>query len=311
MSGGAGSRDVSARSYTLGHVSTPALLELPPTVAAGTIATDRGEFAALEAGSGPLVLLVPGWTGSKEDFLSVLDPLASRGYRTVAIDLRGQYQSRGLDDPGAYSIDALADDLRAIVAALEESRAHVVGHSLGGLVSQSLAVRHTCAVRSLTLLCSGPGALPPDRHALLHAMADAIDTHGLELTWQAKRAYERTQGAPEVPPSIEEFLHRRFLANHPLALREMTMHLTSAPDRTEAVAATAIPKLVAYGEHDDGWPPQVQAEMARRLRAKSTVIHNAAHSPAVEQPTATAALLARFWGQTTDEQGPRTARSDG
>jgi len=53
---------------------------------------------------------------------------------------------------------------------------------------------------------------------------------------------------------------------------------------------------VAYGEDDYVWSPAEQSCMAERLGARSEVIRGAAHSPAVEQPTATAALLAEFWG---------------
>ena len=73
------------------------------------------------------------------------------------------------------------------------------------------------AVASLTLLCSGPGPQPAERHVLLQAMADAIPAIGLPATWLAKRAYERSQGAPEPPPEIERFMELRFVKNHPLA----------------------------------------------------------------------------------------------
>ena len=53
--------------------------------------------------------------------------------------------------------------------------------------------------------------------------------------------------------------------------------------------------LVLYGEHDDGWPPELQAEMARRLDAECVVIPGAVHSPAVEAPETTAHALTRFW----------------
>src|SRR3954470_20839418 len=50
------------------------------------------------------VLMVAGYTGSKEDFAPLLAPLADAGYRVVAIDQRGQYESPGPDDPAAYSV---------------------------------------------------------------------------------------------------------------------------------------------------------------------------------------------------------------
>jgi pimeloyl-ACP methyl ester carboxylesterase len=54
--------------------------------------------------------------------------------------------------------------------------------------------------------------------------------------------------------------------------------------------------LVLRGVHDDAWSPTVQDEMAYRLGAELVVIQGAAHSPAVEQPAATATALVTFWG---------------
>ncbi|MDA8324351.1 MAG: alpha/beta hydrolase, partial [Actinomycetota bacterium] len=56
--------------------------------------------------------------------------------------------------------------------------------------------------------------------------------------------------------------------------------------------------LVSYGEHDDAWPPAVQDAMARRLDAERVCIPGAAHSPAVEAPETTAAMLTAFWNRS-------------
>jgi pimeloyl-ACP methyl ester carboxylesterase len=126
-------------------------------------------------------------------------------------------------------------------------------------------------------------------------MADAIPAIGLPATWQAKRAYERSQGVPEPLPEIEQFMELRFLNNHPVSLREMTLHLTRAPDDLEALAATGVPVLVAFGAADDGWPTALQRDMADRLGAPLAVIDGAGHSPAAERPEQTVATLAQFW----------------
>jgi pimeloyl-ACP methyl ester carboxylesterase len=262
------------------------------------IRTHRTQTAALVAGTSaadPTVVLVPGWTGSKEDFVALLAPLAEDGWHALAIDQRGQHETPGSDREGDYSLSALADDLLAIAAEVGEGPVHLVGHSLGGLVARAATIAEPHAVASLTLLCSGPGPQPDDRHFLLKAMADAIPAIGLPATWQAKRAYERSQGVPEPLPEIEQFMQLRFLNNHPVSLREMTLHLTRASDDLEALAATGVPVLVAFGAADDGWPTALQRDMAARLGAPLAVIEGAGHSPAAERPERTVAALARFW----------------
>jgi pimeloyl-ACP methyl ester carboxylesterase len=294
-------------------VSTPPFLSLPEGVRPVRIRTHRTETAALTAGTSaenPSVVLVPGWTGSKEDFVALLAPLADSGWHALAIDQRGQHETPGSDREGDYSLAALADDLLALAAEVSRGPVHLVGHSLGGLVARAATIAAPDSVASLTLLCSGPGPQPDERHYLLKAMADAISAIGLPATWQAKRAYERSQGVPEPLPEIERFMELRFLNNHPVSLREMTLHLTRAPDDLDALAATGVPVLVAFGAADDGWPTALQRNMADRLGAPLSVIDGAGHSPAAERPEQTAATLAGFWAALRRDASESEGRTD-
>jgi pimeloyl-ACP methyl ester carboxylesterase len=258
------------------------------------ISVRLGPLAVTEAGdTGPLVVLVPGYTGSKEDFRLVLDPLAEAGYRVVAIDQRGQYQSPGPDEPGAYSVDALATELLELLEVLGEP-VHLVGHSFGGIVSRAAVLRRPQAVRSLTLLSSGPSALTGPRVEALGLMRPLLESGGLLAVADAVEALENAMGDIR-PPELRAFLRERFLANSPVGLLAMAEALTSEPDRVEELAATGVPVLVTYGEGDDAWHPELQAGMAQRLAAQHVVIADALHSAAVENPDATVAALTSFF----------------
>ncbi len=251
-------------------------------------------LARLEAGDGQVVLLVPGFTGSKEDFRYLLDPLAAQGMRAIAIDQRGQYESPGSDDPGAFTVEALATDLLELVAELG-GPVHLVGHSFGGLVSRAAVVGEPGLFRSLTLLSSGPAALSGPRVDALAFLRPLLDSGGIVAVADALDAVSaQLPVGVQRPPEEAAFLRTRFLRHSTVGLVAMADALTCEPDRVDELAATGVPIQVVYGEHDDAWPPAVQAEMGARLGARVVVIPGAAHSPAVENPAAMVAALTSF-----------------
>ena len=287
-------------------MSTPTSLELPEGTRRATIETPRGEFAALDAmpAAGPCelgtALLVPGYTGSKEDFTAILGQLAAAGRRVVAIDLRGQYQTPGPDDPAAYDLAELGADVAAVAEATQT--AHLLGHSFGGLVARS-AVLGGYTPDSLTLLSSGPAALPGPRaeelRRFLHHVdgtADAdLKTKVAEM-WQASLRPQVV--AAGVTAQILAFVEQRMLGNNPTGLVTMAAGLLTAVDRTSELAARPVPAFVLYGEDDNAWPPALQQDMATRLNAERLCIPGAAHNPNVEAPATTAHALTTFWNAT-------------
>lgn len=276
-----------------------------------TVRTPRGIFAALCAdpaggvGDRQAALLVPGYTGSKEDFLAVLESMAAAGRAVTAIDMRGQYESDQAADRSGYRLDQLANDVVAVAAAVagDSGRVHLLGHSFGGLVARHAALTMPGAFLSLTLLGSGPGAIGGMRAEVLRNLlehlspaGDDVDLLGsmIAAVWDSQmRPQAEAEGAP---PEIIEFLRSRAIRSCPLGLSEMAAQLLTCPDLTNDLAANAtFPILVSYGENDDAWPPEVQDLMAKRLGAERVCLPGAAHSPAVEAPETTAAMLTTFW----------------
>ena len=302
-------------------MSTPTSLDLPDGVRRTTIHTARGAFAVLEAVPMSRVceregaLLVPGYTGSKEDFLAILDLLADGRRQVFAVDMRGQFETPGSDDPGSYSAAALGADIAAIMHVTGAK--HLVGHSYGGLVGREAVLAGAgsgAKIASFTLMSSGPAALTGPRAKELRAMLatlgagdgqagegqgegtpdPAVLRAGISELW---RAYLEPQAiAAGVPGHIVAFLSRRMLSNDPYGLVMMARHMLTAPDRTAELARLdQIPMLVIYGENDNSWSPAAQENMARRLAACRLCIPAAVHSPAVEAPATTSGALTKFW----------------
>lgn len=294
---------------------------LTPTSALHTsVESSAGPLAALVAAPdgdtahAPVVLLVPGYTGSKEDFAPILRPLVDLGHVAIAIDQPGQFESDGPDEEDAYRPAALGPVLASVIERLALDHAVVlVGHSFGGLVGRA-AVLAGAPVAGLVLLCSGPAAFTSgDRY-------DALTRGGPLLREQGRAAFydaqQRLAGLdPQHPDPLVRFYRRRFLASNRAALLGMGNALLTEPDRTAELAAAlgraAIPVAVVAGEADDAWPLPDQRRMATALSTELVLVPGGAHSPAVESPDALMAVVApllRDWFSATSPTRARPAR---
>jgi pimeloyl-ACP methyl ester carboxylesterase len=274
---------------------------LPEGIHARTVDVPGGPLAVLDADpvgdpSGTVVL-VPGFTGSKEDFRLLLEPLAAAGYRAVAVDQRGQFESPGPEELSAYTTEALATDLVALVKSLGDGPVHLVGHSFGGLVGRAAVLQDTSAFRSLLLMDSGPSALTGGRADVLPFMKQILLEGGVEAVWEAHQSLPPHPDKPAVTAEVHEFLEARMHGNTPSSLIGMCDSLLSEPDRVDELREADLPMLVVYGEKDDAWLPAVQDEMAERLGCAAVVITEAWHSPAAENPAVTAQVLLHFLAQ--------------
>jgi pimeloyl-ACP methyl ester carboxylesterase len=306
-------------------VSTPRSLEMPDHVRSATVQTARGTFAVLEAQPCRGVsyrkpaLLVPGFTGSKEDFLAILEPLASAGRHVYAIDQRGQFQSPHAADRAGYAPAELAADVLAIAHAVTAGAegVHLVGHSMGGLVAREAVLMRPTTFLSLTLLGSGPGAIGGERAAALTELLAVLDPgNGSTADDRAElaslvRALWHDQLEPQARADgtddhVIAFLRERTLRTCPIHYIAVARYLLSCVDSTDDLADAAaeanLPTMVVYGENDDAWPTEEQDQMAKRLGADRACIPGAAHSPAVEAPVTTSSILTQFWNAAERRQ---------
>ncbi|GGU42374.1 alpha/beta hydrolase [Streptomyces albospinus] len=285
-------------------MSRPPTLALPACARAYRLDTGRGAFAVHDArpDGAPIgtALLVPGFTGSKEDFIALLAPLAASGFRAVAVDGRGQHESPGPRDEPAYAQEELALDVLAQADAVRDGGGplHLLGHSLGGLITRAAVLRDPAPFRSLTVLSSGPAAIDASQQTRVRMLIEALGTMDMERVWEAMRALDPPESADEAtPPEIGAFLRERWLNTVPEQLIATGRQMLAEPDRVAELARTGLATHVVSGAVDYAWPVPLMDEMARRLAARRTVIEGAEHSPNAERPAKTAEALAGFWSE--------------
>ncbi|MFD5763227.1 alpha/beta fold hydrolase, partial [Streptomyces sp. NPDC127044] len=237
-------------------------------------------------------------------FIALHEPLAARGYRTVAVDGRGQYESDGPEhDESAYAQAELAKDVLAQAAAVG-TPVHMVGHSLGGLVARAAVLLDPTPFASLTLMASGPAQISASQQQRVKLLRDALAVMDMAQVWDAIQAMEPPEeiDTADLDGGLDdrEDLRRRWLLTRPAQLIATGRQLCTEPDRVAELAAVRLPKHVLSGAFDDTWPVPLLDDMAVRLKARRTVVRGAEHSPNTDQPEQTALALAKFWDQTQE-----------
>ncbi|MFI7403064.1 alpha/beta fold hydrolase [Streptomyces sp. NPDC049541] len=292
-------------------MSRPPTFTPPPGARAYSLRTARGEFAVVDApvadgvAAKGTALLLPGFTGSKEDYNPLHEPLAARGYRTVAVDGRGQYESDGPEsDESAYAQGELARDVLAQAATLG-TPVHLVGHSLGGQIARAAVLLDHTPFLSLTLMASGPAQISGSQQQRVKLLRDALAVMNMAEVWEAMQAMEPPEetetGAPgQLDGGLDDQddLRRRWLGNKPAQLIATGRQLCVEPDRVAELAAVPLPFHVLSGSSDDTWPVPLLDDMALRLNAHRTVVEGAEHSPNTDRPLDTARAFADFWDRT-------------
>lgn len=268
-----------------------------------TVAVGDIELVVAEAGAGgrPLLLL-HGFTGAKEDFTAWLEPLASRGWHAVAPDHRGHGHSSQPASDEAYSFSALAQDSWALADALGWDRLLLLGHSMGGMVAQEMALSAPGRLTGLVLMDTGHGpvmGLDPDLVAVAVAMAREEGMAALAALMTRYTSPLETPAHRRLvaeKPGYAAFEERKFRATSPHLYAAMTALFLHGPDRLNALGAlpASLPTLVMVGDQDVPFLDASDRLVATIPGAALTVIPDAGHSPQFENPEKWWAALTAF-----------------
>ncbi|APY89989.1 alpha/beta hydrolase [Streptomyces alfalfae] len=236
----------------------------------------------------PALLLLHGSAATSRSWDAMVPLLTS--HRVIRIDLPGHGRSAGPAD-GDYSLPALGRRLATALDRVGVRHAVVVGHSSGGYAATALAEQRPDLVRALVLINTGPRMnafiAPPEQAAFDPAQWPPSD----ELV----RRFASTgfRAGFQVPQVLVDELRQMSLQAVASAMRASTAYLTerALPDRLRALGK---PVQVIFGDQDGRWRPSSAADYGVVPDAEIQMLSGAGHTPILEEPARTAALLLAF-----------------
>ena len=219
------------------------------------------------------VVLTHGWGATGHMWEPQVAALSARA-RVVTWDLRGHGRSESPDDPDCYSFDTALADLDTLVG----DAAVLVGHSLGGVLSLTFALRHPERVRGLGLLSTGPGyrddAARDEWNGTIERQARALEKRGME----ALLAGDDMHGGLHTSPAALAHAIRGFVKQHDSAV-------------IDALPTVTVPTLVLVGAKDRGFLNAADYFERKLPNAFKVIVPDAGHGVNRHQPAAVNAAL--------------------
>lgn len=238
------------------------------------------------AGS-PALVFLHYWGGSSRTWRHVIDALAPK-WRTVAFDQRGWGQSQG---PAiGYALSDMADDAQAVIDTLELEQYILVGHSMGGKVSQLLASRRPRGLIGVVLIAPAP---PSPMAAPLEVRQGMMHAYDSRESIMATIEHVLAPGGL-VDADLESVVADSLLGAAPA--KEAWPLMSSQEDITSVVHHIDVPVMVVSGEHDLVDPPEVlRRELLTRIsHAQLIILPGIGHLSPLEDPGSVANIIAAF-----------------
>jgi len=234
-------------------------------------------------GQGPTLALSHGWMGPTEFWPPAVIEGLTKELRLLLYDVRGHGRTTAPEDLDAYSMPIYAQDLRALLDALELERVHIGGVSQGGMISAQFAVDFPERTRSLTISDStagngadeGPGgAWERTMRGAFEIMEQIARGEGVDTVRARRTAHDRENDAhyfdhPEPAEVREERDVRRYALLTPHGYIGTNRAIRNRPDLTSRLRDLHMPALVIGGEWDDFYPC---AERDHRLLESSRFV---------------------------------------
>ena len=239
-------------------------------------------------GEGESVIFVHGLGESLESWSKQLDFLASKGFRAVALDLRGHGRSAATDK---IEMTGFSNDLFEVLRVLSIERAHFCGLSMGALVVLEAYKRRQEAFLSMTLVSTLPQYPPAQTQALGNMSMSEIGDQVASAAVGPSASIQLKKGIARVIASTSK---KSYIESAETAC---------AQDYTSMLTTIKVPVLFIVGDLDYITPPEAAMFMQKRIsNSQLAVIKGVGHLPNRENPNEFNRLMLEFLKKTQQEK---------
>jgi 3-oxoadipate enol-lactonase len=241
-------------------------------------------------GSGPPLILIHGIGASRHSWDGLIRHLRSE-FRCISYDLRGHGLSPRPTPP--YTLDDLVEDLEALRRELHLERAHVAGHSLGGMIGPAYARRYPDRVLSVGLYSTAAFRTMDDR-AKVRGVVAAMRSKGIPQVLETlKERWFTPEFAARAPEVVERRMRQVIDTDRDVFLSVFDIYAET--EMAPWIHEVRHPSLVLTGENDAGCSPRLNRQLAEALpQARLVILPQLRHAILLEAPQAVALPVLAF-----------------
>jgi 3-oxoadipate enol-lactonase len=246
-----------------------------------------------ESGEGFPLLLIHGFTGNLRNW-ALQARVLTHGFRMVSFDQRGHGHSGKPTQPEDYSLELMAEDAYGLMRHLGIDECYLIGHSMGGMVAQHLALTHPEPVRALVLVDTAAEVTSAMRTQEGAHLIEIARDQGMEAVFEEQLRVNSLADQLRGQPQLLGLWRQQFLLTSREAYMYCARAIVGREPLLDKLHAIEAPTLIICGEND---APMVEASRRMHERiagSEMVIIPGAGHTPQIERAPQFNRVLSEF-----------------